>query len=80
MQQKGQTKDEMFMKALYREAVKLGSESSPIDRYVIGHMVGMQKTAIDTICKTLLRVNFIKKHGDDEIYLTPQGIRLLEDL
>lgn len=70
----------MFMKTLYQEALKLGSEDAALNRYVIGNMVGMQKTAIDTICKTLLRVNFIKKKGDDEVYLTPQGIRLIEDL
>ena len=74
------TKDESFMLRLYEEALKRSEIDEPIDRYVIGQMIGLQKTALDTICNTLAQTNFIKKRGPNEVSITPQGIRLIEEL
>lgn len=74
------TKDESFMIHLYEEAQLRDNIDEPIDRYIIGQAVGLQKTATDTICKLLGQANFIKKKGDVEISITPQGIRLVNEL
>lgn len=76
----GRTKDESFMLRLYEEALRRGNVEEPMDRYLIGQSVGLQKTATDTICKLLGQANFIKKRGDVDIYITPQGIRLVQQL
>lgn len=80
MTSSGRTKDESFMIRLYDEASKQSDIEEPIDRYVIGQMVGLHQKAIDTICNTLAQTNFIKKHGKTEISITDNGIRLVETL
>lgn len=80
MAQKARTKDESFMLKLYEEASKLPDIDDPLDRYVIGEMVGLHKKAVDTICVLLAQANFIKKHGPVEISITPNGIRLVETI
>lgn len=78
MTQKARTKDESFMIRLHMEALKLPEMDDPLDRYVIGEMVGLNKKAVDTICVLLGQANFIKKHGPVDISITPNGIRLVE--
>lgn len=80
MGQKARTKDESFMVRLHVEALKLPNIDDPLDRYQIGEMVGLHKKAVDTICVLLGQANFIKKHGPSEISITPNGIRLVEDI
>lgn len=77
---KGRTKDESFMIRLYDEASKQADIEDPIDRYVIGQLVSLQKKAVDTICNTLAQANFIKKRSPTEISITPNGVRLVEML
>lgn len=76
----GLTKDESFMLRLYEEASKQADMEEPLDRYVIGELVGLQQTAVDTICKLLKQANFIKKRGETEISITDNGIRLVQSL
>ena len=78
MVSKARTKDESFMVKLHEEAAKLPSMDDPLDRYVIGQMVGLQKKAVDTICVLLAQANFIKKHGPVDVAITPHGIKLVE--
>lgn len=80
MVQKARTKDESFMVRLHTEALKLPNIDDPIDRYYIGQLVGLHKKAVDTICVLLAQANFIKKHGPSEISITPNGIRLVENI
>jgi predicted transcriptional regulator len=81
MTQKGRTKDESFMMALYDLALNQGALDSQIDRYEVGTAAAMQKTAIDTICKQLLRTNFIRVGEESHlVYLTPHGLKLVESL
>lgn len=74
------TKDETFMLRLYEEASKQSDIEDPIDRYHIGHLAGLQQTAVDTICNLLAQANFIKKHSKIEISITPHGIKLVDDI
>lgn len=80
MSASGYTKDEKFMLRLYEEASKLNEIDEPLDRYAIGGLIGLQQRAVDTICNLLAQANFIKKIGKSEISITPQGLRLVEDL
>lgn len=80
MTKKALTKDEQFMVKLYQEALKLPDKEDPMDRYVIGQFVGLQKKAVDTICVLLGQANFIKKHGPVEVAITPHGINLVLSL
>jgi hypothetical protein len=80
MTKKSRTKDESFILHLYEESSKQPDPEDPLDRYVIGQAVGLQKTAIDTICNLLAQANFIKKHGKVDISITPHGIKLAESL
>ncbi|MFI0434275.1 MAG: hypothetical protein ACH350_00930 [Parachlamydiaceae bacterium] len=80
MVERAKTKDEMFMLKLYDEASKGQDIDDPLDRYVIGALVGLQAKAVDTICVLLAQANFIKKRGKDEISITPHGIKLVENI
>jgi len=80
MSEKPKTKDELFMLKLHEEASKQADIEDPVDRYMIGTMVGLQTKAVDTICTLLAQANFIKKHGKAEISITPHGIKLVENI
>ena len=80
MTERAKTKDEMFMLRLYEEASKQEDVEEPLDRYVIGTLAGLQPKAVDTICNLLAQANFIKKHGQAEISITPHGIKLVEGI
>lgn len=77
---KGQTKDEIFMLKLHQIALKLGDETAEVDRYVIGRAIGQNDRGIDTMTRNLLQANFVKKGEGSNIYLTSNGLRLLEEL
>lgn len=77
---KARTKDESFMLRLYEEASKLPDIHDPLDRYHVGHLVGLHPKAVDTICTLLGQANFIKKHGKADIAITPHGLKLIENL
>ncbi|WP_042282683.1 hypothetical protein [Candidatus Protochlamydia sp. R18] len=80
MSNRARTKDEMFMMRLYEEALKQEEIEDPIDRYQIGKLAGLQKTAVDTICNLLAQANFIKKKNVSDISITPHGAKLAESL
>lgn len=74
------TKDERFVLALYKIAQESGDLEGNINRYKAGESIGLHYRAVDAICRLLVQANFIKKAGEDEIYLTPHGIKLAEQL
>lgn len=80
MVDRARTKDETFMIRLYEEASRLPDMDDPLDRYKIGTLAGLQRTAVDTICNLLAQANFIKKKSQTEISITPHGIKLVEGL
>jgi hypothetical protein len=77
---KGRTKDESFIVALYQEAHKQTDHTRFYDPYAIGKSIGLQQTAVNTICVLLGQANFIKKNGNKEIAITKHGITLAEDI
>ncbi|HEV8050855.1 MAG TPA: hypothetical protein VGP47_00055 [Parachlamydiaceae bacterium] len=80
MSRHNRTKDENFILGLYEEAEKAGELEGPIDRYQAGIAAHISPKGVDTICKLLMQANFIKKANENEIYLTPNGIKLVEKL
>ena len=84
MVERAKTKDEMFVLKLNELALKEGGAEAlfeaSFDRYTIGTLIGIHATAVDTICNLLAQANFIKKRGKIEVSITPQGIRLVEDI
>lgn len=74
------TKDESFLLRIYEEALLKPDIEDPLDPYKVGQMVGLHKVAVETICKLLIRSNFIKKHGQGEVRITPHGIKLAQQL
>lgn len=74
------TKDENYILSLYEEAEKTGDLEAAIDRYQAGMAAHISPKGVDTICKLLLQANFIKKASESEVYLTPNGISLVEKL
>lgn len=80
MQGKSYTKDELFILKLHQEAEKQEEIEHPFDRYEIGQLAGIQERGVNAICNLLIRANFIKKVDETLIYITPQGIRLVNDI
>lgn len=80
MAKQAKTKDELFMIKLYEEASKLPDIEDPLNRYHIGSLAGIQPKAVDAICNLLVQANFIKKRGDEDVVITPHGIKLAESL
>lgn len=78
MSQKGHTKDEKFMLALYEMALEAGEIDTAFNRYQIGEKIGLHPKAVDTICTLLLQANFIKKEGKEAVFLTDNGQHLVE--
>jgi len=77
---KATTKDELFLLKLYEMAVSRGGPTEEVDRYAIGRAIGQNDKGIDTIVNLLAQANFVKKAEGSFLYLTPNGLRLVEEL
>ncbi len=77
---KSLTKDEQYLLKLHRLALELGDETAEVDRYAVGRLAGQNDRAVDNTARHLLQANFLKKGEGDSLYLTPNGLRLLEEL
>lgn len=80
MNKKSTTKDELFLLKLYELASQLGSPEKEVDRFAIGRAIGQNDKGVNTIAKHLAQANFVKKGSGDSLYLTPHGIRLVEQI
>jgi hypothetical protein len=78
--QKSTTKDELFLLKLHQMALASGDPTAEIDRYVIGQAIGQNDKGIDTIVKHLAQANFIKKGEGSVLYLTENGLGLIDVL
>jgi hypothetical protein len=74
------TKDEKFIVTLYQLALPTGDVHTTVNRYQAGDLIGLHPKAVDTICKLLLQANFIKKGPLDDVYITPNGLQLIQQL
>lgn len=80
MSKKGTTKDELFLVKLYEFASKLGNPQEAIDRYEIGRAIGQNDRGTYVISRDLAQANFVKKAEGEAVYLTDNGIRLVQSL
>lgn len=74
------TKDERLLITIYQLAKPTGDVHATVNRYQAGDLIGLHPKAVDTICKLLLQANFIKKGTLDDVYITPNGLKLIEQL
>ncbi len=74
------TKDEQFLIKLREMALARGGELLEIDRYEVGRAIGLNDLGIDTLSRHLLQTNFVKKGKENSLYLTPNGLFLIEEL
>ena len=74
------TKDERFVLALYKIANETGDPENTCNKYEVGNTIALHYRAVDAICRLLVQANFIKRAGEEEIYLTPHGLKLAEQL
>ena len=80
MNQKATTKDELFLVKLHELALLKGDYTCEIDRFVIGRAIGQNDKGINAIVVLLAKANFVKKGSDNCVYLTPNGLNLVEQL
>jgi hypothetical protein len=80
MNQKGSTKDELYLIKLYQMASLLGDAFQEIDCYAVGKAAGYNDRSVDNIVRMLARTNFIKKGEGDSIFLTRHGEALVQRL
>jgi predicted transcriptional regulator len=78
MTKKGTTKDELFLVKLHEMACQRGEYTARVNRYEIGRAIGQNDKGIDTIVKHLAQANFIKKGDGSAVYLTSNGLQLIE--
>jgi hypothetical protein len=80
MNQKSVTKDEQFLMQLHKVAGETGDLYAEFDRFAIGKAIGESERVINNIVRHLAQANFLKKGDGDSVYLTDNGIRLVEEL
>lgn len=80
MTKKGTTKDELFLLKLYELASKHGDSTTAFDRFEIGRAIGQNDKGANVIARDLAQANFVRKGEGDSVYLTENGLRLVESL
>ena len=75
------TREERFLIALYDLAAASGDRYNPVMIGAAGRAVGIvQLKTVVTMVKGLVRGNFLRRIGKDEIHLTSFGAKFVEDL
>jgi len=72
------TEEEKFLVALYKHQVK--SEEEILDIYFVGRSLGFKEKKIKTITKYLHLSSLLKKEDDSKVYLTANGLSLVDQL
>lgn len=72
------TKDELFLCTLAK-VVKKDTRSS-VSRYEIGQMIHQNNKSVDNTVQILVKTHFVKRVGEVNISITPQGLSLVEML
>lgn len=80
MSQRATTKDELFLMKLHEMAIAHNDLEFEIDKYVVGRAIGQNDKGINTIVNLLAQANFVKKCGESGVYITANGIQLVQHL
>lgn len=80
MSKKAMTKDELFLIKLHQIAASRGEYTKAVDRYEVGRAIGQNDKGVDTIVNLLAQTNFIKKGDDNCVFLTKNGLQLIESI
>jgi len=76
MSQRKQSKEELFLKNLYKRAYSAGDPEGEMDRYEIGKRTGTNHNGIDNTVQMLAKNGFLKRGEGSAVYLTPRGVHL----
>ena len=71
------TKEERYLLELYKQTK---DDFDLIDRYELGKSINHSERLVKNTVKLLTQMNFIKKSGKNDIYITKLGIELAESL
>lgn len=74
------TRDELFLLKLHEVALKFGDFEQEVDKYMVGKQIGQNEKGVDNIVRHLAQANFVKKGDDNSVYLTENGLKLVEQL
>ena len=77
---KGKTRDEQYLITLHQLASSKGNTFAEIDKYHVGQTLGQNNKSVDNIVRMLLQTNFIRRGDDNAIFLTENGVELIEEL
>ncbi|MBS0603665.1 MAG: hypothetical protein JSS60_01365 [Verrucomicrobia bacterium] len=80
MTKKGTTKDELFLLKLHELATERGDVGEAICRFEIGRAIGQNDKGANVIARDLAQANFVKKGEGESVFLTNNGLRLVESL
>ena len=78
MNKKSLTTDEMFIVKLKQIAESLGDVFHEVDRYQVGRAIKQNDRSVDNIVRMLAQANFINKGEGNAIYLTRNGLTLID--
>lgn len=80
MTKKATTKDELLLLKLHEMALREGDPFGAIESHALGRAIGQNDRGTYTIIRDLAQANFIKKADGDAIYLTSNGLALVNQL
>jgi Mn-dependent DtxR family transcriptional regulator len=72
------TKDEQFLLKLHELALLQGDPFHSVDKYAVGLAIGQNSRGVDNIVRHLAQANFVKKEEENEVYLTQNGLNLVQ--
>lgn len=76
MVHKARTADEKFILMAYQKAKEADDMDLVMNKFEVGTACGMAAKASETISRTLMQTNFIKKVSEVEFRLTKNGEQL----
>lgn len=80
MSKKALTKDELFLLKMHELALQTGDVFASLECHDIARAIGQNDKGASVIARNLAQANFVKKGEGETIYLTDNGLRLIECL
>ncbi len=74
------TRDEVYLCKVAKIARESGDVFQEVGIYAVGQAMGQNNRSVDNIVRMLAQTNFVKKGEEGNVYLTPLGLSLVEEL
>lgn len=79
MNQKKQSKEELFLLKLHEIASAKEDPQTEVDRYEVGQAIGVNSKAVDNVVQLLTKNGLTKKSGEKMVYLSDFGLNYIKD-